>query len=140
MRPRTVTATVAALVLALLGLAAVETARSGPEPVRLNGIGDRYAATVRLDGARTGAVGADVGLERRDGAAAEVVAVTVAAAMPAMGHVTAELAGRRVGPDRFHVRGELFAMPGAWQLDIRVQTTADVDVITIDVRVDNGGG
>ncbi|GIJ46087.1 hypothetical protein Val02_29730 [Virgisporangium aliadipatigenens] len=140
MRPRTLTATVAVLVLTLLGLAALETARSAPEPLRLHGIGERYAATVRLDRARTGTVEADIAVERRDGAAADAVTVTVAAAMPAMGHVTAELPGRQVGPDRFHARGELFAMPGAWQLDIRVRTAAVVDVITVDVRVDNGGG
>lgn len=112
---------------------------AGPQPVSLTGSGSTFLVTADLDRAVTGIVDAEIGLRRLDGAAPDVEAVTVSGAMPSMGHVLAEIPAQRAGPDRFHVRGELFSMPGTWELDIRVESTSGTDVIGIEIPVEREG-
>jgi hypothetical protein len=139
MTPRTVAGALTAMV-ALVVLGAVWAGGSGgPRPVSLTGSGETFLATADLDRAVTGIVDAEISLRRRDGAATDVETVTVSGAMPAMGHVLAEIPARRAGPDRFHVRGELFSMPGTWELDIRVISTSGTDVIGIEIPVEHEG-
>ncbi|MGN9821285.1 hypothetical protein ACTMUQ_38890 [Streptomyces sp. SD11] len=113
-------------------------ARSGgPEPVSLTGSGRQFLATAELSRAATGVIEVEIGLRRRDGSAAgDVRAVAVSGVMPAMGHVVPEIPARSAGADRYRVRGELFSMPGTWQLDIRVDTPSGTDVIDIEVSVE----
>jgi len=127
--------------VALSALAGVTLARSGgPEPVSLTGSGQRFLATAELSRAATGVIEVEIGLRRSDGSAAgDVRAVAVSGVMPAMGHVTPEIQAEPAGADRFRVRGELFFMPGTWQLDIRVDTTSGADVIDIEVPVETEG-
>ncbi len=136
MRPRSVGWLV--VLAALSGLAGVTVARSGgPEPVSLTGSGRQFLATAELSRAATGVIEVEIGLRRRDGSAAgDVRAVAVSGVMPAMGHVAPEIPARSAGADRYRVRGELFSMPGTWQLDIRVDTPSGTDVIDIEVSVE----
>jgi hypothetical protein len=123
---------------ALSGLAGVTVARSGgSEPVSLTGSGRQFLATAELSRAATGVIEVEIGLRRRDGSAAgDVRAVAVSGVMPAMGHVAPEIPAQSAGVDRYRVRGELFSMPGTWQLDIRVDTASGTDVIDIEVSVE----
>jgi hypothetical protein len=105
--------------------------------VRLAGAGERYAVTVALDQARTGAVRADVRAEDRTSAAGSVDSVWLSAAMPVMGHATPEIPARQRAPGRFAARGELFAMPGDWELAVRVEGAAGTEVVTIPVPVES---
>jgi hypothetical protein len=136
MRPRIVGWLV--VLAALSGLAGVTVARSGgSEPVSLTGSGRQFLATAELSRAATGVIEVEIGLRRRDGSAAgDVRAVAVSGVMPAMGHVAPEIPAQSAGVDRYRVRGELFSMPGTWQLDIRVDTASGTDVIDIEVSVE----
>lgn len=140
MRPRIVAGCLAAL-SALSALAGMTVAKSsGPEPVSITAGGQRFLATARFVPGTTGVIDVEIGLRRLDGSAAsDVRAVAVSGVMPAMGHVTPEIPAQRVGADRFRVRGELFSMPGTWQLDIRVETATGPDVIDIEVPVEYEG-
>lgn len=129
--------------LVLVALAAVAAAgfllsartAARPDTVRLAGAGGRYAVTVTLDQAATGAVGAEVRVEGQAPDAAPPDAVWLSAAMPSMGHATPEVPARRRSPGRFTARGELFAMPGEWELAVRVQGTSGAEVITVPVPI-----
>ncbi|MFE9680906.1 hypothetical protein ACFYXC_14190 [Streptomyces sp. NPDC002701] len=140
MRSRVVAGWLVALA-ATSALAGVTLARSGdPEPVSLTGSGQQFLATAELSRAATGVIEVEIGLRRSDGSAAgDVRSVAVSGVMPAMGHVTPGLPARPAGAHRYRVRGELFSMPGTWQLDIRVDTTSGPDVIDIEVPVDIEG-
>ncbi|MFE7445922.1 FixH family protein [Streptomyces chartreusis] len=137
MRPRIIAGWLVALA-AVPALAAVMVARSGgPVPVSLTGTGQQFLATAELDRAATGVIEVEIGLRRSDGSAAgDVRGVAVSGVMPAMGHVTPEISAQPAGADRYRVRGELFSMPGTWQLDIRVDTASGPDVIDIEVPVE----
>jgi choline dehydrogenase-like flavoprotein len=114
------------VVLLAVAVAAAVTAfllwtSPGAEPVRLS----RSGVTVRLDGARTGTVGVQVDVPTR------VTAVSVFATMPTMGHMTPEIDATQQEPGTFAATGELFSMPGVWELTVRVDGT----VVTFDVIV-----
>lgn len=110
-------------------LAACATGR--PEGVRLADIGDHYTVTVALDSASTGDVGADI---RVEGSAARAVALS--AVMPDMGHAMPEIPARPQEPGHFLAGGELFAMPGVWDLAVRVEGDAGTDTVTFSVVIE----
>ncbi|MDR7276405.1 hypothetical protein [Catenuloplanes atrovinosus] len=135
MSARTVTGLIALAVTAVLAVLGV--VRAGrPDPAPLTGGGREFMVAARLDPAATGVIGVEIELSRRDGGPVAVRAVAVSAVMPAMGHVTAERAAEPLGPARFRVHGELFTMPGAWRMDVRVDTDTGSDVVGIAVTVD----
>jgi hypothetical protein len=127
-----------ALVIAVL---AVVTTSCSSGPTILAGTGRVFTATVELDRPTTGVVDAEISVRRHHGPpTGDIQAVLVSSAMPDMGHVTPELPTRQIGPDRFHAHGELFLMPGTWELHIRVESTAGADAIRIEIPVVRGGG
>jgi hypothetical protein len=101
---------------------------SGPE--RLTGAGTQYSAEVTLDKARPGVVDADIFVT------GSVDAVWLSAVMPEMGHATPEIPAQQRKTGRFHARGELFTMPGAWELTVRVEGAAGPELITVKVLVE----
>ncbi|MFC0104786.1 FixH family protein [Kibdelosporangium aridum] len=113
------------LVLAAAGVVAIAllllTVLPSAEPVRLTS----SDVTVQLDKATTGTVVAQV--ETPPG----VAAVSVFATMPRMGHLTGEITAVREKPGLFKATGELFSMPGLWELSVR----ADVRVVTFEITV-----
>lgn len=94
-----VVAVVTLLLTMLPGASSVDVSRSG--------------VTVRIDQATTGTVVARVT------APPDVAAVSLFATMPQMGHMTGEITAVREGPGRFRAEGELFTMPGRWELTVR---------------------
>lgn len=105
----------------LVALAFVLLTPSRAEPVELS----RDGVTVRLAGATTGVVAAEVEVPH------EVTAVSLFATMPQMGHLTAEITAARDGPGLFRADGVLFSMPGRWELHVR----ADARVVTLEITV-----
>jgi hypothetical protein len=129
------------LVALVIVVLAVVTTSCSSGPIILAGTGRVFLATVELGRPTTGAVDVEISVRRHDGPlTGGVQAVLVSTAMPDMGHVTPELPTQQVGPDRFHAHGELFLMPGTWELHIRVESTAGPDAIRIEIPVVQGGG
>ncbi|GAA3686161.1 hypothetical protein GCM10022224_058730 [Nonomuraea antimicrobica] len=124
---------VAYLVLPILLLAAgigwLLRGGSGPGPVQLPGRGAHYSVVVALDPS-TGPLEARVEID--PAAPAEVSLFGV---MPHMGHTTAELAARPENAGRYVARGELFTMPGAWEIGVRVRGAAGTEVIKVNTLV-----
>jgi hypothetical protein len=110
---------IAAVVVVAIGVLA---SMSGPDPLRLS----RSGVTVVLDKASTGTIAAEV--EVADG----VVAVSLSATMPQMGHMTPEIVAKQEQPGRFLVTDELFPMAGLWELTVR----AGREVVTFQLTVD----
>jgi hypothetical protein len=94
----------------------------GADPLRLS----RSGVTVSLDKASTGAVAAEVEVP------AAVVAVSLSATMPQMGHMTPETVAKQQQPGRFRATGELFPMAGLWELTVR----ADREAVTFEITVE----
>jgi len=112
------------------------SARSPADPERFTGVGSHYSAEITLDNARPGVVEADVlvtGLKDRP---RSVEAIWLSAVMPEMGHATPEVPAQQRETGRFQARGELFTMPGVWELAIRVQGTGGTELITVNVLVE----
>ncbi|GAA3749513.1 hypothetical protein GCM10022225_37220 [Plantactinospora mayteni] len=132
----------ARLLLVLLVLAAtvgvlrvVGAVGSDSAPARLTGSGERYAVSIALVPARTGVVEADLDVASGGVPAAAGTVVSLSAAMPSMGHAMPEIAAEPERPGRFRARGEFFAMPGAWELTIRIHGAAGADAVTIGISV-----
>jgi hypothetical protein len=117
----------AVLALCLAVAAAAVAVRWSPSEVRLSGAGELYAVEVTLDAVRTGVIDVGVTVRHRRDRAGTAQAVWLSAVMPAMGHASPELAATPETPDHFHVRGELFPMPGVWELAVRVRAAPGVE-------------
>jgi hypothetical protein len=107
---------------------------AGPE--RFTGVGAQYSTEITLNNAASGVVDADIlvtGLKRRP---RTIEAVWLSAVMPEMGHATPEIPAQQRETGRFQARGELFTMPGVWELAIRVQGTGGTELITVNVLVE----
>jgi hypothetical protein len=123
----------AAVLLIAAGIAAgwlFWSTRTAAGPERLTGASAHHSAEVTLDKARPGVVDVDIAVS------GFAEAVWLSAVMPEMGHATPEIPARQRKPGRFHARGELFTMSGAWELTIRVQGTAGTELITVKVLVE----
>lgn len=124
------------LVLVLLALAVVVAVplvarQDGEAPQRLTGQGEHYSVSVTLDRVGPGVVNAEIVTSTT------VDAVWLSAAMPDMGHAMPETPAGKAGRGRFLARGELFAMPGVWELGVRLQGKAGSDVITFNVLIES---
>ncbi|GLW09382.1 hypothetical protein Misp01_45110 [Microtetraspora sp. NBRC 13810] len=102
---------------------------AGPGPVELPGRGAHYAVVVAL---RPGTGTVEARVEIAPAAPAEV---SLFAVMPHMGHTTPEIAARRDGAGHYVARGELFTMPGAWEIGIRVRGPSGTEVIKVNTLV-----
>ncbi len=103
------------------------------QPERLTGDGEHYSVTVAFSSASTGVIDADVQVEEDP-----VEAVSLSAVMPDMGHAMPEISAEPQGTGRFFAHGELFAMPGAWDLAVRVEGASGAETITVRVLVEEG--
>ncbi|MDF5751580.1 hypothetical protein [Spongiactinospora sp. TRM90649] len=100
-------------------------------PVQVSTAGEHYAVTALISPIDSGTSRIEVLLN-----SGEADAVTVSAVMPAMGHAMPEIAARRAAPGRFLAEGELFSMPGAWQLTVRVSGRAGEEVLTVSAVIE----
>ena len=116
---RPVLLVIAAGLIAALAFALPNLTRAEPGSL------SRSDVTVRLAEATTGTVAVEVEVP------AEVAAVSLFATMPHMGHTTAEITATRVRPGLFRADGELFSMPGSWELHVR----ADARLVTFEITV-----
>ncbi|MFC9689230.1 hypothetical protein ACFTSF_11865 [Kribbella sp. NPDC056951] len=96
--------------------------------VTLTGSSDQHTVELRLSELTTGPVDVDLVVTPKDEA---LKAVTLEPGMPSMGHATAALTAQRGKDGHYRGRGELFAMPGSWDLTVRLGT----DTVTITVSV-----
>ncbi|TDC09696.1 hypothetical protein E1267_06585 [Nonomuraea longispora] len=101
----------------------------GPGPMELPGRGAHFAVVVALEPS-TGPLEARVEIEP-----AVKAEVSLFGVMPHMGHTTPEIPARDDGTGRYVARGELFTMPGAWEIHIRVQGAAGTEVIKVNTLV-----
>jgi hypothetical protein len=118
------------LLAVLLGLVTACGTPPQPAGAELAGRGERYGVTVALDPAGTGVIETEI---RADG---PVTAVALSAVMPAMGHAMPEISAVPAEPGRFLARGELFAMPGMYELTVRLDGAAGPDVVTLGVVIE----
>ncbi|MFC4116334.1 hypothetical protein [Nonomuraea zeae] len=114
----------AAVVLFVVGRSAAA------EPIEVSTTGTRYAATVVIPEPGTERVTAQV---RLTSGAPDLVAVS--SVMAEMGHSTPEITARRTAPGRFLAEGELFPMPGVWELSIRLDGPAGEEVLTVKALI-----
>ncbi|GAA1621555.1 hypothetical protein GCM10009733_017650 [Nonomuraea maheshkhaliensis] len=101
----------------------------GPGLMELPRRGALYAVVVTLEPS-TGPLEATVEVEP-----ASPAEVSLFGVMPHMGHTTPEIPARNSGIGRYVARGELFTMPGAWEIHIRVQGAAGTEVIKVNTLV-----
>jgi hypothetical protein len=107
-----------ALILAFVALfVAFRTCAAPNQPAgKFTAASAHYRATISLDRVQSGTVRATIAITGTP----EVREVGLEAAMPSMGHQNAALPAKRTGNGEFVAAGELFAMPGAWELTVRV--------------------
>lgn len=120
-RRRNAYLTMIALVLALVGMFVAFRACAAPnQPAgTFTAASAHYRATISLDRVQSGSVRATIAITGTP----DVRQVGLEAAMPSMGHQNAALPANRTGNGDFVATGELFAMPGAWELTVRVNGT-----------------
>ncbi len=110
-----------AVAVAIVVAVLLFTTSPGAEPVRLS----RSGVTVQFDKAGTGRVSARIEVP------AQVTAVSLFATMPQMGHLTPQISATREEPGLFRATGELFSMPGRWELTVQVDGAA----VTFEILV-----
>lgn len=118
------------VLLAVLLSLLTACATSPPAATEIAGRGEHYGVTVALSPAGTGVIDTEI---RPDGA---VTVVALSAVMPTMGHAMPEISAAPAGPGRFLTRGELFTMPGMYELIVRLDGAAGPDVVTLDVVIE----
>ncbi|TDD22713.1 hypothetical protein [Nonomuraea diastatica] len=99
------------------------------EPVELTGRGAHYAVVIVLE-PRTGPLQARIALDP-----ATPAEVSLFGVMPHMGHTTSEIAAKGDGAGRYVARGELFTMPGVWEIRVGVRGASGTDVIKVNTIV-----
>lgn len=114
--------------IALTALLVASRTSHTPDKATLTGRSEHYAVRVTVDPVRTGRVRTTVEVQGAD-------EVTLEAAMPRMGHLNSELATTRSSPGRFVATGELFPMIGVWELTVRVDGPAGMELVTVVVTV-----
>ncbi|MGH3585135.1 MAG: FixH family protein [Pseudonocardia sp.] len=123
---------VAAVVVAVVLLAP----RPGTgAPVVLEAATQRHAVRLTID---TGDTGTGTWLvEVTDPAGGPVAAerVTVAPAMPQMGHAIAPSTATAEAPGRYRVAGARLPMPGQWVLTVTVRAAGTEERVTFPVRI-----
>ncbi|MEO3875781.1 hypothetical protein ABGB18_43960 [Nonomuraea sp. B12E4] len=117
------------LLLLAAGIVWILRGGEGPGPVELSGRGAHYAVVVALEPS-AGPLEARVEIEP-----ASPAEVSLFGVMPHMGHTTLEIPARDDGAGRYVARGELFTMPGAWEIRIRVRGAAGTEVIKVNTLV-----
>jgi plasmid replication initiation protein len=85
------------------------------------------AYTVRLSTGepREGPNTFDIDVTAKDGAPAELDAVTLQPVMPQMGHAYAPVTAARIGPGRYRAKDTVLEMTGYWQLNITLRRAND---------------
>ncbi|MEW9550593.1 hypothetical protein [Nonomuraea sp. NPDC050783] len=100
------------------------------EPLRATVAGSSYTAAVVIDRPATGRIRVEI-----DMLSGEPDTVAVSAVMTGMGHATPELPARRTGPGRFTAEGELFPMPGTWEVSLRMTGPAGEESLVVNALV-----
>ncbi|MFB6720893.1 FixH family protein [Kribbella sp. NPDC056345] len=100
------------------------------EATTLTGRSDQHTVQLKLKELTTGPVEFDLTVV--EGSTTQLDAITLEPGMPGMGHATAPLTAQRGADGHYRGRGELFAMPGTWELTVRLG--ADTITITASVK------
>ncbi|GAB3921364.1 hypothetical protein GCM10029976_008310 [Kribbella albertanoniae] len=100
------------------------------EATTLTGRSDQHTVQLKLKELTTGPV--EFELAVTDGSTTQFDAITLEPGMPGMGHATTPLTAQRAADGHYRGHGELFAMPGTWELTVRLG--ADTITITASVK------
>lgn len=92
-----------------------------------------YAVELRSERPQVGVTVFELAVRNASGGPVDLDGVMVEAAMPVMGHATPPVTAVRIAAGRYQARGELFSMPGAWEVTVRLGATGETATATVAV-------